>query len=89
MSQATHSLPARRPLSAHPIVGVSALLALLATAAVVVALAIAGGSTQTSAPAGQSIHPAFRWTAPEESATAPSPTGVNSQARPTPYPGRF
>ena len=90
MSQATHSLPARRPLSIHPIVGVSALLALLATAAVVLALAIDGGSTQTSASAGQSIHPVFRWAAPEENATdAPSPTDVNSQSRPTPYPGRY
>ena len=73
MSQATQSLPRWHQLSAYRIAVVSALLALLATAAVVLVLAIDGGATQTSAPAGQSTHPAYRSDGgPEESATAAS-----------------
>ena len=59
MSQATQSLSLRHQLSAHRALAVSALLALLATAAVVLALTIDVGTTQTSAPAGLSTHPRY------------------------------
>ena len=59
MSQATQSLSLKHQLSAHRALAVSALLALLATAAVVLALTIDVGTTQTSAPAGLSSHPRY------------------------------
>jgi hypothetical protein len=74
MSQATQSVPLRHQLAAHRLLAVSALLALLATAAVVLVLTIDGGSTRTSAAAGQSTHPRVLWNGrPAESAvTAPA-----------------
>jgi hypothetical protein len=61
MSQATQSLPLKHQLSAHRVLAVAALLALLATTPVVLVQTIDGGSTQTSAPAGQSSHPRTVW----------------------------
>ena len=57
MSQATQSLPLKHQLSAHRILAVSALLALLATTAVVLVLTIDGGSTAASAGARTSAGP--------------------------------
>ena len=59
MSQATQSLSLKHQLSAHRALAVSALLALLATTAVVLVLTIDAGTTQTSAPAGLSTHPRY------------------------------
>ena len=82
MTQASQSLSPRRQLAAHRTVALAALVALLATAAVVLVLAIDGGSTQTSASAGQSAHAAFRSDGgPEESATAAS-VGVRTSPGP-------
>jgi hypothetical protein len=82
MSQATKSLPLKHQLSAYRVLAVSALLALLATAAVVLALTIDGGSTQTSAVAGQSTHPRVLWNGrPAESAIAAS-VGSQTSAGP-------
>ena len=61
MSQATQSVPLRHQLSANVVLAVSALLALLATVAVLLLVTTDGGSTQTSAAAGQSIHPRTNW----------------------------
>jgi hypothetical protein len=77
MSQATQAVPLKHQLSAHRVLAVSALLALLATAAVVLVLTIGGGSTQTSAPAGQSTHPRVLWNGrPAESGAAASRTSA-------------
>jgi hypothetical protein len=85
MSQATQSIPLKHQLSAHRVLAVSALLALLATAAVVLVLTIDGGSTQTGAAAGQSTHPRVpdesRIAATIGSGAAPSGTGDTSQTR--------
>ena len=71
MAQTTQSVPLRHQLAAHRLLAVSALLALLATAAIVLVLAIDGGSTGTSAAAGQSAHPRGLWNGrPAEGAMA-------------------
>ena len=73
MSQPTQSLPLRRQLSAHRVVAISALLALLATAAVLLVLAIDGGSSHTGSPVAHRFQPAARSDGgPEESAVAAS-----------------
>jgi hypothetical protein len=71
MSHITHPLTsARSQLRAHWIVALSALLALLATTAVVLVLAIDGGSSTTSSVADQP-QPALRTDGgPDESAVA-------------------
>ena len=79
MTQASQSLPFKRQLAAHRRIALSALLALLATAAVVLVLTIDGESTPTSASATHSDHPALRADGgPEESATAASVGGPSS-----------
>jgi hypothetical protein len=82
MSQATQSLPLRRQLSAHRVLAVSALLALLATVAVVLAVTTDGGSTQTSAPAGQSIHPRTYWNGRPIESQLPTPAAAQRSAGP-------
>ena len=73
MSQVPHTIPLKNQIRNHWIVAVSALLALLATAAVVLVLAIDGGSTDASTPVAQSSHPAARSDGgPDESAVAAS-----------------
>ena len=83
MSQVTHpALSARSQLRAHWLAALSALLALLATAAVVLVLAIDGGSSQTSAAVEQS-QPALRADGgPDESAVAAS-VGSRTSAGPS------
>ena len=82
MSQATRSVPLRRQLAAHGAVVLSALFALLATAAIVLVLAIDGGPSRTSSSAGLSTHPAYRSDGgPEESSTAAS-VGSRTSAGP-------
>jgi hypothetical protein len=82
MSQATQSIPLKHQLSAHRVLAVSALLALLATAAVVLVLTIDGGSTHTRAAAGQSTHPRVLWNGrPAESRIAAA-IGSASDASP-------
>jgi hypothetical protein len=71
MSQVSNTtIPLSNQLRQHWIVAVSALLALLATAAVVLVLAIDGGSADTSAQGVQ--HAARADGGPEESAVAAS-----------------
>jgi hypothetical protein len=71
MSQVTHPTTSlRSQVRAHWIVGISALLALLATAAVALVLAIDGGSSDTSSVA-QTSQPAVRSDGgPDETAVA-------------------
>ena len=65
------AIPFTTQIRNHWIVALSALLALLATGAVVLALAIDGGSTTASAPVAQSSHAAVRSDGgPDESAVA-------------------
>jgi hypothetical protein len=85
MSQATPSIPLRDQLAAHRAVAVTALLALLATVAIVLVLAIDGGSTPTPAPSAvaESSEPQHLSNGrPDESATAAaiSPPSVSAQA---------
>jgi hypothetical protein len=81
MPQATQSLPLRHQLAPHRLLAVSALLALLATVAVVLVLTM-DGPTKVSGAAGQSAHSALRSDGgPEESATAAS-VGRRPGARP-------
>jgi hypothetical protein len=90
MSQATQSLPLKHQLSAHRVLAVSALLALLATTAVVLVLTISGEATQTSAPAGQSTHPRVLWNGrPAESAVPAAAASVGSQTSPRPDESRI
>lgn len=72
MSQVSHTaIPLTNQIRNHWVVALSALLALLATIAVVLALAIDGGSTKVSAPVAQSSHEAARTDGgPDESAVA-------------------
>jgi hypothetical protein len=61
MSQVSHTtIPLTDQIRNHWIVALSALLALLATIAVVLALAIDGGSTSASVPVAQSSNQAAR-----------------------------
>jgi hypothetical protein len=65
------AIPITTQIRNHWVVTLSALLALLATGAVVLALAIGGGSTKASTPVAQSSHPAVRSDGgPDESAVA-------------------
>ena len=75
MSQATESVPVRQQLAAHRLLAVSALLALLATAAVVLVFTIDGVSTRTSAAAGQSIHPRVVWNGRPAESAVPATAG--------------
>ena len=72
MSQVFHTAsPLTNQIRNHWVVALSALLALLATIAVVLALAIDGGSTRVSAPVAQSSPEAARTDGgPDESAIA-------------------
>ena len=83
MSQATQALTLKDHLSAHRLLAISALLALLAATAVVLVLTINGGSTQTSTAGGG--HRERATTASVGSGAAPSATGVNSRTWPA-YP---
>ena len=81
MSQLTHPISVRDQVRAHWILALSALLALAATAAVVLVLAIEGGSSDTSTVAERS-QPAVRSDGgPDESAIAQS---VGSRVSPAP-----
>jgi hypothetical protein len=81
MSQLTHPVSVRHQLRAHWILTLSALLAVLATAAVVLVLAIDGGSSETTTAAEQT-QPAVRSDGgPDESAVAVS---VGSRVSPGP-----
>jgi hypothetical protein len=82
MSQATQSLPLKHQLSAHRVLAVSALLALLATTAVVLVLTIDGGFTQTSAPAGQSTHPRVLWNGRPAEGAVPAPAAARTSPGP-------
>jgi hypothetical protein len=83
MSQVPHTaIPLTNQIRNHWIVALSALLALLATAAVVLALAIDGGSMKASAPVAQSSHQAARSDGgPAESAVAAA-VGSRTSAAP-------
>ena len=81
MSQLTHPISVRDQLGSHWVLALSALLALLATAAVVLVLAIDGGSSDTSTVAEQ-LQPALRSDGgPDESTVAAS---VGSRISPAP-----
>jgi hypothetical protein len=83
MSQATPSIPLRDQLAAHRAVAVTALLALLATVAIVLVLAIDGGSTPTPSAVAESSEPQHLPNGrPDESATAAaiSPPSEPAQA---------
>jgi hypothetical protein len=81
MSQLTQPISVREQLRAHWVLALSALLALAATAAVVLVLAIEGGSSETTSAAQQS-QPAVRSDGgPDESAVALS---VGSRVSPGP-----
>jgi hypothetical protein len=82
MSHVTHPAPsARSQLRAHRVAALSALLALLATAAVVLVLAIDGGSSGIGNSAGERQQPALRVDGgPDESAVA---AAVGSQPAPS------
>ena len=74
MSQVSHTaIPLSDQVRNHWIVAPSALLALVATIAVVLAVAIDGGSTMPSAPVAQSSHQVARSDGgPDESKVAAS-----------------
>ena len=81
MSQLTQPISVRQQLRAHWVLALSALLALAATIAVVLVLAIEGGSSETTT-AGQQSQPAVRSDGgPNESAVAAS---VGSRPSPAP-----
>jgi len=81
MSQLTQPISAKEQLRAHWALALSALLALAATVAVVLVLAIEGGSSETTT-AAQQTQPAVRSDGgPDESAVAAS-----VGARPSPGP---
>jgi hypothetical protein len=81
MSQLTQPISVREQLRAHWVLALSALLALAATVAVVLVLAIEGGSSDTSTVAQRS-QPAVRADGgPDESAIAAS---VGSRMSPAP-----
>jgi hypothetical protein len=82
VSQATQSLTIRRQLSAHRIIALSALLALLVTAAVVLVPTIDAGSTRTSAPAAQTTHPRVLWNGRPDGTRAVG--SVSSRPSPSP-----
>ena len=82
MSQATQSLPLRHQLSAHRVLAVSALLALLATVAVLLVVTTDGGSTQTSAAAGQGIHPRTYWNGRPIESQVPTPAAAQTSTGP-------
>jgi hypothetical protein len=83
MSQLTHpGISVRQQLRSHWILALSALLALLATAAIVLVLAIDGGSSETST-AIEQPQPALRADGgPDESAVAAS-VGSRASAGPS------
>jgi hypothetical protein len=83
MSQVSHAaIPLTNQIRNHWIVALSALLALLVTAAVVLVLAIDGGSSDATAPVAQSSHPTARSDGgPDESKVAAS-IGSASEAVP-------
>jgi hypothetical protein len=83
MSQVAHPTTSlRSQLRAHWVVGISALLALLATAAVVLVLAIDDDSSGTSSVA-EKLQPALRTDGgPDESAIAGAIGGRTSAGRP-------
>jgi len=83
MSQMPHTaIPLTTQIRNHWIVALSALLALLATAVVVLALVLEGGSTRASTPLAKSSQPAVRSDGgPDESAVA---AGVGSRTTPGP-----
>jgi hypothetical protein len=85
MSQVTSpALSVRNPLRAHWVAALSALLALLATAAVVLVLAIDGGSSGIGNSVGERQQPALRADGgPEETAVA---AAVGSQPAPSARP---
>src|SRR3954447_21105774 len=74
MSQVTHpTFSTRSQLRAHKVAALSALIALLATAAIVLVLAIDGGSSGTGTSAAERTQPALRGDGgPDESAVAAS-----------------
>ena len=82
MSQVGHApLATRSQLRAHRVAALSALIALLATAAVVLVLAIDGGSSGTGTSVGARQQPALRVDGgPDEAAVAAT---VGSQAAPS------
>jgi hypothetical protein len=81
MSQLTQPISVREQLRAHWVLALSALLALAATVAVVLVLAIEGGSSETTT-AAQRSQPAVRSDGgPNESAVAVS---VGSRMSPAP-----
>jgi hypothetical protein len=82
MSQATQSVPLKHQLSAHVVLAVSALLALLATVAVLLLVTTDGGSTQTSAPAGQSTHPRTYWNGRPLEGQVPTPAAAQTSSGP-------
>jgi DedD protein len=83
MSQVSHTaIPLTNQIRNHWIVAVSALLALVVTAAVVLVLAIDGESIDATAPVAQSSHPTARADGgPDESRIAAS-IGSASEAAP-------
>src|SRR4051812_47545946 len=82
MSQVTHpTFSTRSQLRAHKVAALSALIALLATAAIVLVLAIDGGSSGPGTSAAARPQPALRADGgPDESAVAAT---VGSQAAPS------
>ncbi len=82
MSQFSHpTIPIRSQLRSHWVAGLAALLALLGTAAIVLVLAIDGGSSTTSSVSEQSQPAARPDNGPDESAVAAS---VGSRPSPGP-----
>jgi len=85
MSQVSHTaIPLSDQIRNHWIVALSALLALVATIAVVLALAIDGGSTKASAPVAQSSHQVARSDGgPDESKVAASIGSASDESAPS------
>ena len=81
MSQLTQPISVRHQLRAHWVLALSALVALAATLAVVLVLAIEGGSSETTTAAQQSQPAARSDGGPDESAVA---TSVGSRISPAP-----
>ena len=81
MSQLTQPISVREQLRAHWVLALSALLALAATIAVVLVLALEGGSSETTTAAQQSQPAARSDGGPDESSVAAS---VGSRMSPAP-----
>jgi hypothetical protein len=82
MSHVAHPTTSlRSQFSAHWILAVSGLLALLATVAVVLVLAIDGGPADTSSPVAQTAQPGVRADGgPDESKVAAAVSGAQLEA---------